>query len=213
MNKRLLSSMVNRAVLFALPLAFLTPAFAHADPKTDFHYYNNKVNVVVRGTVKDLDGNPLGGATIREKGTNNTVVSAENGTFSITVKDGATLVFSYVGYEEQELSASPEMNVTLLLLNSTTTEVVVTALGIRKEKAKISYATQEVKGSALDKVPESNIANNLIGKVAGLNILSKSNLFENPEIYLRGKQTLVVIDGVPTDKDNFDFWNLNPNDI
>ncbi|HUP13332.1 MAG TPA: TonB-dependent receptor plug domain-containing protein, partial [Niastella sp.] len=93
------------------------------------------------------------------------------------------------------------------------TEVVVTALGIRKERAKLSYATQEVKGTALEKAAESNIANNLIGKVAGLNILSKSNLFENPEILLRGKETLVVVDGVPTNKDNFDFWSLNPNDI
>ena len=57
------------------------------------------------------------------------------------------------------------------------------------------------------------MAENLIGKVAGLNILAKTNLFENPEILLRGKETLVVIDGVPTDKDNFDFWSLNPNDI
>jgi TonB-dependent SusC/RagA subfamily outer membrane receptor len=65
----------------------------------------------------------------------------------------------------------------------------------------------------LEKAAEPNLANNLVGKVAGLNILSKSNLFENPEILLRGKGTLVVIDGVPTNKDNFDFWNLNPNDI
>ena len=49
--------------------------------------------------------------------------------------------------------------------------------------------------------------------MAGLNILAKTNLFENPEILLRGRPTLVVIDGVPTDRDNFDFWNINPNDI
>ncbi|HEV7621088.1 MAG TPA: TonB-dependent receptor plug domain-containing protein, partial [Flavisolibacter sp.] len=69
------------------------------------------------------------------------------------------------------------------------------------------------KGSSLDKAPESNIAGNLVGKVAGLDIRTKTNLFENPEIYLRGEATLVVVDGVPTNKDNFDFWSLNANDI
>jgi TonB-linked SusC/RagA family outer membrane protein len=53
----------------------------------------------------------------------------------------------------------------------------------------------------------------MIGKVAGLDIRAKTNLFENPEIYLRGEETLIVIDGVPTEKGNFDFWNINANDI
>ncbi|HEU0112255.1 MAG TPA: TonB-dependent receptor plug domain-containing protein, partial [Flavisolibacter sp.] len=215
MKKRLFCSMLNKAVILLVPLFAHDPAFAHIDPKTPIYYEKNKFDVVVRGVVKDQDGRPLEGATITEKGTNNSVASGNNGNFSITVKEGATLVISYIGFEVQEIAAAAntEMNITLTLLDRATSEVVVTALGIRKEKAKISYATQEVKGSSMDKAPESNVANNLIGKVAGLNILSKTNLFENPEILLRGKQTLVVIDGVPTDKDNFDFWNLNPNDI
>ena len=173
-------------------------------------------DISVRGIVKDEEGNALAGASITEKGTNNSVVAGEQGNFTITVKDGAILVISYVGYEVQEVeaTASRQLNIVLVRSDGSNAEVVVvTALGIRKEKNKISYSTQEVKGVALEKAPEANIANNLIGKVAGLNILSKTNLFENPEIYLRGKETLVVLDGVPTDKDNFDFWNLNPNDI
>lgn len=89
-------------------------------------------------------------------------------------------------------------------------EVVVTALGVRKERAKVAYAVQEVKGEVLQKAPESNVAGNLVGKVAGLSVYSKSTLFETPEVYLRGGTTLVVIDGVPTQTD---FWNINPNDI
>ena len=173
-------------------------------------------DISVRGIVKDDKGNALAGASITEKGTNNSVVAGEQGNFTITVKDGAILVISYVGYEVQEVeaTASRQLNIVLVRSDGSNAEVVVvTALGIRKEKNKISYSTQEVKGVALEKAPEANIANNLIGKVAGLNILSKTNLFESPEIYLRGKETLVVLDGVPTDKDNFDFWNLNPNDI
>ena len=77
------------------------------------------------------------------------------------------------------------MDVPLLASERKLEEVVVTALGIKKEKAKMSYATQEVKGAALEKAPEPNIAGNLVGKVAGLDIRTKTNLFENPEIFLR----------------------------
>ena len=172
-------------------------------------------DIIVKGVVKDSAGSPLVGATITEKGTKNSVAAGPNGNFSISVKEGAVLVVSFVGFEVLETAATTggDMTITLVRQDLASTEVVVTALGIRKEKKKISYATQEVKGAALEKVPEANIANNLIGKVAGLNILAKTNLFETPEIYLRGKETLVVIDGVPTDKSSFDFWSLNPNDI
>ncbi len=176
---------------------------------------SNETQANISGVIKDPEGNPLAGATILEKRTNNSTVTAADGSFSLTVKEGATLVVSFVGFDTQELAAVPGKSFTVILARqeTTTTEVVVTALGIRKEKNKISYATQEVKGAALLKAPEPNVAGNLIGKVAGLNILSKSNLFENPEILLRGEKTLVVVDGVPTDRENFDLWSLNPNDI
>lgn len=191
-------------------LFFQQLVFAN-DKKTD-RFLNA---ITVKGTVKDQDGKPLAGANVLEKKTSNGVTTDANGNFSITVKEGATLVISYVGFIEKEVAvvAGQDINVTLQFRGTSDPEVVVTALGIRKEKQKISYATQEVKGAALEKAPEPNVATNLIGKVAGLNILAKSNLFENPEILLRGKSTLVVIDGVPTEKDNFDFWSLNPNDI
>lgn len=203
MNKR---SLLSLPILLTIFVLTISPHSLFAGKPDD---------LVVRGVVKDPDGNPLGGASITEKGTANTVVANNNGNFTITVKDGATLTVSYVGFETLDIAAvaGSEMQIALQRQIASNVEVVVTALGIKKEKSKISYATQEVKGAALEKAPEPNIANNLIGKVAGLNILAKTNLYENPEIYLRGKETLVVLDGVPTDKDNFDFWNLNPNDI
>jgi TonB-linked SusC/RagA family outer membrane protein len=155
----------------------------------------------------------LAGATVAEKGTNNAVVTGSKGDFVINVKEGATVIVSFVGYDTQELPATANMVVVMLRTDRINLEVVVTALGIKKERNKISYATQEVNGSQLEKAPEPNVAANLVGKVAGLNILSKTNLFEKPEILLRGNETLVVIDGVPSNKDNFNFWNLNPNDI
>ena len=215
--KKRLSVLLSRgmAALFLLGLqnfAFggTTPA-GHSSPTGFFQQ-----KVTVKGTVSDEAGNPLAGATITEKGTSNSTVAGVRGDFTIAVRSsGSALVVSYVGFEPQEISAQSgkEMGITMVRSEKVATEVVVTALGIRKEKQKVSYATQEVKGAALEKAPEPNVAENLIGKVAGLNILAKTNLFENPEILLRGKETLVVIDGVPTDKDNFDFWNLNPNDI
>lgn len=207
MKKRLFATGL---ILCIISLSFQNFAFAK-NKKTD-HSLNA---IVIKGVVKDQDGNPLAGATVTEKGTTNHVIAGANGEFTINVKDGAKLVVSYVGYDTQEITvtAGKDMAIALVRQDRSNTEVVVTALGIRKEKQKISYATQEVKGTALEKAPEPNIATNLIGKVAGLNILAKTNLFENPEILLRGKSTLVVIDGVPTEKDNFDFWSLNPNDI
>jgi TonB-linked SusC/RagA family outer membrane protein len=227
MKKRLLSTLV-RGIFFVIPLLVQNFSFANDHPLSTAekikkpatfitlnNHYTDAKDILIKGVVKDPNGTPLAGATITEKGTTNTVVAGSNGEFTINAKEGSVLVLSYVGFDVQEVTvvAGKELDITLVRQDRTSSEVVVTALGIRKEKNKISYATQEVKGSALEKAPEPNIATNLIGKVAGLNILAKTNLFENPEILLRGKGTLVVIDGVPTDKDNFDFWSLNPNDI
>jgi hypothetical protein len=76
-------------------------------------------------------------------------------------------------------------------------EVVVTALGVKKEKAKLGYAVQEVKGEALVKAREPNIINSLTGRVAGLNITNSTDLFQDPGISLRGRKPLIVIDGIP----------------
>jgi TonB-linked SusC/RagA family outer membrane protein len=170
----------------------------------------------VKGVVSDASGNPLAGVTVQVKGDNSkSAVSNIKGEFSIDAEKGATLVFSYVGFQSKEITVTddPVMQVSLTASPANLQEVVVTALGIKKEKAKVAYATQEVKGTALDKAPESNVAANLVGKVAGLDIRTKTNLFENPEILLRGEKTLIVIDGIPTDKETFDLWSLNANDI
>src|SRR6185295_103393 len=215
MKKRLFV-LLNRGIAWLLLLSVQNFAFAGNNPDDHSPTGFYKKDITVRGAIKDEAGSPLAGATVTEKGTNNRVIAGSRGDFTITVKTNeSVLVISYVGFETQEIAvvSGRDMEITLLHQVTIATEVVVTALGIRKEKQKVSYATQEVKGAALEKAPEPNVAENLIGKVAGLNILAKTNLFENPEIFLRGKETLVVIDGVPTDKGNFDFWSLNPNDI
>jgi TonB-linked SusC/RagA family outer membrane protein len=172
-------------------------------------------DITIKGTVKDKNDQPMPGATVKVKGGTKTVITNNDGSFTITVPKGSILEISSVGYDSQEIKVQTDGNIGIVLQPGERSlgEVVITSLGIRKEKVKVAYAMQEVKGEALQKAPESNIASNLVGKVAGLSIYTKSSLFDNPEIYLRGEITLVVIDGVPTDKASFDFWSLNANDI
>lgn len=169
-------------------------------------------DITITGKVLDAQDQPLAGVSVTVKGSNRGVVTTNDGDFRITVQKGSVLVFSLVDYQPVEVNAdeSTAVKVTLQLKAGAMKEVVVTALGVRKEKAKVAYAVQEVKGEVLQKAPESNVASNMVGKVAGLSIYTKSTLFETPEVYLRGGSTLVVIDGVPTQTD---FWNINPNDI
>ena len=163
--------------------------------------------VTVKGKVTDANGQPLAGVSLEITGTNKGTVTNETGAFVITVQTGSVIKFSMVGYDAQDvkIEKETELSITLQLQNKALNEVVVTALGVKKEKVKVAYAVQEVKGEVLQKAPETNVASNLVGKVAGLSIYTKSTLFENPEVYLRGQSTLIVIDGIPTQTD---FWNI-----
>ena len=95
-------------------------------------------------------------------------------------------------------------------------EVVVTALGIKKEKKKLGFAVSEVQGATLVKARETNVIDNLVGKVAGLTIGQSAELLGNPQIVLRGsdlrrgQSVLFVVDGIPI---NSDAYNLSPDDI
>jgi TonB-linked SusC/RagA family outer membrane protein len=170
--------------------------------------------IIIRGRVTDPAGMPLSGVTIHLKGKNTTgTTTNDQGDFTISVEKGDVLQISYVGFTTQEIVAdnASTMNISLLPTDKALDEVVVTtALGIKKEKIRTTYAMQEVKGTNLEKAREANVISNLTGKVAGLTVKNKSTLRENPEFTLRGDSTLVVIDGIPA---STDFWNLNSDDI
>lgn len=169
---------------------------------------------MITGSVSLTDANaPAIGATVQVKGTNIGTVTQADGKFNLEVTTpDPTLVFSYLGFVTQEIPAGADLRFNIILQEDQTAlnEVVVTALGIKKEKAKLGYATQEVGGEQLRKAPEPNVATSLTGRVAGLQIATKSTLYENPDIRLRGEKTLIVIDGVPT---TTDFWNISSDDI
>ena len=88
---------------------------------------------------------------------------------------------------------------------------MVTALGVQKDVKSLGYAVQKVEGKAVTKAREPNIMNSLTGKVAGLQIQNQTDLFQDPEILLRGAKPLIVIDGVPSV--DGDVWKVNADDI
>ncbi|HUB62144.1 MAG TPA: carboxypeptidase-like regulatory domain-containing protein, partial [Puia sp.] len=168
----------------------------------------------VVGRVSMPDGNPVQGATIQEKGTANATTSDAAGNYAIKLtRPGATLVVSFVGWQSQEIPAGkdPRVNVILLPGNRQLDEVVVTALGIRRDSKKIGYAVQTIKGDELTRAREPDAFTSLEGKVAGLTIAASPELFGRPMIVNRGTQNmLIVVDGVPV---NSDTWNINADDI
>jgi TonB-linked SusC/RagA family outer membrane protein len=166
------------------------------------------------GKITSPDGAGIPGVTVQEKGTNNFTTSDAAGTYAIRVgNSNAILLFSFIGYASQELPVGRDPNLSVQMVPSTKqlNEVVVTALGIKKEARKIGYAVQEVKGDELTKAREPDVFNSLEGKVAGLTIGANPEFFGRPQLVNRGtKDMLIVVDGVPI---NSDTWNINADDI
>lgn len=169
----------------------------------------------ITGTVSDAENSqPLPGASIVVKGTTVGEITDFDGNFSIQVpSETAVLIVSYVGFKAQEIrvGGGTELSVSLEIEASALDEVVVTALGIKKETKALGYAVQEVEGSSLEKAKEPNIINSLSGRVAGLNISTSTDLFQDPGISLRGATPLLVIDGIP-DRTT-DLWKVNADDV
>lgn len=169
---------------------------------------------IVGGKVSTADGKAISGASVQQKNSSAGVFTNENGEFSIKVSGtNPVLVFSFVGYaaKEVEVGTESQLNVILTDDNKLLSEVVVTAMGVKKEIKKLGYSVQEVKGSDLVKARDANPINSLAGRVAGLTVGANPEMLGRPDIVLRGsKDLLFVIDGVPV---NSDTWNISPDDI
>lgn len=165
----------------------------------------------VTGTVVDADGGVIG-ATVAVKGTQIGTATDIDGNFSVKAKKGDVLVISYVGYATQEVTVTGEpITVTLKEDNTLLSEVVVTALGVKRERKALGYGLAEVKGEDLQKAKETNVINSLAGKVAGLVVSNTAGgASGSTRVLLRGNtemtgnnQPLYVVDGVPLDNTNF----------
>lgn len=154
---------------------------------------------------------PMAGVTITVKGTSVMATTDQSGLFSIVASDNDVLIISNVGFISRDVKASEAHSIILEPETRSMSEVVVTALGIRKETKRLGYSVQEVKGSDLIKAREPNAINGLVGKVAGLSVGASAEILGRPQILLRGNSiNFFVIDGVPV---NSDTWNISPDDI
>lgn len=169
-------------------------------------------NKLVKGTVNDALG-PVIGASVVEKGNEgNGTITDLDGNFSLRVKPGATLVVSYVGYKTLEIvSGNAPLVIQMQEDSKALSEVVVTALGIKRERKALGYGLDEVKGEALTKAKETNVINSMAGRVPGLVVSQTAGgPSGSTRVILRGStemtgnnQPLYVIDGVPLDNTNY----------
>ncbi len=164
----------------------------------------------ITGQVRDSKGDPVSFATVKVKGTTNGVAADVKGNFKIDAAQGAVLIFSAAGYETTEavVGSSASLNVSLAP-SGTLNEVVVTALGIRRNKNDLPYAVTKIGGDEVSKQRSANFVSNLEGKVAGLTVNQSNTLGGSTNVVLRGSksllgdnQALFVIDGVPFDNSN-----------
>lgn len=191
----------------------------------------------VAGVVKDPRGAALASATIREVGTSNKTTSDANGAFSLKVKPGATIVISYVGYDDFTLKTGSSSSYTVTLQDKigSVQDVVVTSLGVSKGKKALGYAQTTIKAEQLTETGTPNFAAALYGKAPGVRIGSTpGGATSAVNITIRGlnsitgkTQPLIVLDGVPIrngEANNNNYWgdqrlrgngllDINPEDI
>ena len=195
----------------------------------------------VKGLVSDQNGLPLPGVSILIQGTKTVSQSDFDGVYTIQASEGDVLVFSYIGIKTQTavVGASATLNVVLSQDTQNLNEVVVTALGIKRQKKELGYAVQDIKGDQLSKVITTNVATALSGKIAGVDVsIPATGAGGSTRVIIRGissigenNQPLYIVDGVPIDntglsndsaaaskwfdgRDNGDgISSINPNDI
>ena len=189
----------------------------------------------VTGNVTDEQGVPLPGATILEQGTANGVTTDFDGNFSVDVAEGASLEVSFVGYETQNQLVGSESNYNFQLASGNLLEeVVVTSLGIKREKQALGYAISEVDESSIEQRAEGDIGRVLSGKASGVQITNQSGIsgsgtsiiIRGFNTFSQGNQPLFIVDGVPfssetNSQDGFvngnngssRFLDLDPNNI
>ena len=188
----------------------------------------------VRGIVTtEEDGEPVIGAAVIVKGTSLGTVTDVNGRFELSgLPPSATrLLISYISLMAKEVAIAPQVSVTLKSDTHLLDEVVVTALGISREKKALGYTAQEVKQNALVQGKDNNLLNSLSGKIAGVRITNTQGDVGSSRIVIRGEtsiagenQPLFIVDGIPVDNSQLnarssgrDFKNaiadLNPEDI
>lgn len=171
---------------------------------------SDPIEITVRGNISDVSG-PLIGVSVKVVGTTNGTITDLDGNFTLKCNASDELEVSYVGYKTQRMKAQSNLKIILEEDATELGEVVVTALGIKRERKALGYGLSEVKGEELTKAKETNVVNSLAGKVAGLVVSNTAGgASGSTRVMLRGttemtgnNQPLYVVDGVPLDNSNF----------
>lgn len=192
-----------------------------------------EVQIQVSGTVTDTDGVPLPGVNILVQGTENGTQTDFDGNYAINANEGDVLFFSYLGMQNRMITVASDTTINVVLEEDAAAldEVVVTALGISRDKKGLGYAVQELQGDDLNEARESNFVNSLSGKVAGVNISTSGTVGSSSRVIIRGESSLnfggneplYVVDGVPignagtNNSTSADYGNsageINPADV
>ncbi len=170
----------------------------------------------VTGRVTGTDGIPIPGVAIRIKGTSNGAITDGQGMFSINAPEGSVLVFSFIGYKTREVTVGAEtvININLEVAQEHLEQVIVIGYGTA-QKRDLTGSIVSVKGSEVADKPSANPMTSLQGKVAGLTIVNNGRMNTDPDIRIRGTNTIngvkpiYVVDGIINDNINF----VNPADI
>ena len=232
---------INRAALVAC-LTFTSIAWGPtAKSSTNLHSMalQQATRKTITGTVTDAHGDPLIGVSIRIKNAQGGTITDIDGKFTIQAPENATIDVSYVGYVTKSIKISSATPLTIVLEEDKKqlSEVVVTALGIKRESKALTYNVQDLKGSEVTKIKDANFINVLAGKVAGVTInQNASGVGGSSRVVMRGTKSLFgennalyVLDGIPMQglrtkqSDNFyesvevadgdGISNINPDDI
>ena len=167
----------------------------------------------ITGTVLDATGIPVIGANIMVKGTNVGTITDVDGKFTLDVAENAILQVTYIGFASQEIKVGNQTSLSITMKEDSEMlgEVVVTALGIKREEKALGYAVQKVSGETLNTVKTVDVATGLTGKIAGLNVQNSTEFNNAPTLSLRGETPLLVVDGVPYK--NLTLRDIAPDDI
>ena len=157
------------------------------------HAATAQTRIITGQVTSSEDKNPIPGVTVLLKGTRTGTSTNADGKFTLTLEGiNITLVFSYVGMKTEEITLGESNVVNVILQPAMTTmkEVVVTALGIPREKKSLGYSTQEVSGDVVQKIKTDNFMNLLSGEVAGIQIRTTTNIGGSTNVLLRGIKSL-----------------------
>jgi TonB-linked SusC/RagA family outer membrane protein len=172
----------------------------------------NAQTVLLHGKIIDsATQQPVMSATVNSG--KQIVLSDAGGNFTLNADKGKDLTVSFIGYSSKTIAVTDDafLNVMIAPSSQQLNDVVVTALGVRKEVKRVGYAVQQVSGEDLVKARDRNPITGLQGKIAGLSVGPSAELLRKPTVLLRGNEiTLYVVDGVPISSDT---WNISPDDI